>query len=146
MIKAMMVDAGFPTNLWPEALTNVVYLKSQTKGRAAHLDDVEGVTSPVPSEVVPAHALTSVSPSQVTMQYVDTVISDQLQDDEVTGTVHDFTPFVFPHLSNAMLDSNGILSIPTSLAFCPHDVFLIALVHDFAGLAIQHVHCHEPRE
>jgi hypothetical protein len=58
---------------------------SQIKVSAAHLDDVEGVTSPVPSEVVPAYALKNVSPSQDTMQDVDTVIGDQLQDDEVAS-------------------------------------------------------------
>ncbi|GMF18251.1 unnamed protein product [Phytophthora fragariaefolia] len=29
MMKAMMVDAGFPTSLWPEALRNAVYLKNR---------------------------------------------------------------------------------------------------------------------
>jgi hypothetical protein len=29
MMKAMMVDAGFPTSLWPEALINAGYLKNR---------------------------------------------------------------------------------------------------------------------
>jgi hypothetical protein len=28
-MKAMMVDAGFPTSLWPEALINAGYLKNR---------------------------------------------------------------------------------------------------------------------
>jgi hypothetical protein len=71
----------------PEADATVVGSReaSQTKVRAVHLDDVDGVTSPVPCEVVPVHALTSASPSQEVLQDDDAVISDQLQDDEVTS-------------------------------------------------------------